>query len=244
MARSNTNAELFKALSQFGRMATSTATFDMEVSATSSVGASTFTVATSTIASTGSYVQIGVSGSYDVGKIEALSTADTGFTLHSKAAYIHSTGEHAIALSRTNLGDLDDNGVQHDVAADRTRIDAATKRHGYDHNINHTEYKVTVALENLSVDNVAAALGIPDAGVTGAGSTADPYVTDMTPDDFDTISPVHFWARGTMGNGNTVEIQWWDCRIDPSKSVQLARGQDAPMSFSFNAQHFRWLNPV
>jgi len=244
MARTNTNSELWKALSQFGMMVESTATFDLEVSATSSVGQDSFTVVTSTAASTGSYVQIGVTGSYDVGKIEALSTADVGFTLHSDAAYTHSTGEHAIALSRTNLGDLSDDGVAFDVAADRTRIDAATRRHGYDYNINHTEYKVTVALENLSNENILASVGIADASVHGAGSTADPSVMDWTPASLDTQSPVHFWARGTLGNGNTVELQWWDCRVDPSKTITLARGKDAPAQLVFNAQHYRWINPV
>jgi len=186
-------------------------------------------------------VRIGNSGSMDIGTIE---TASTSMVLKSVTAYAHTTAEAVVELTRTNLGDLDDNGVQYDVVADRTRIDAATRRHGYDHHINHTEFKVTVALENLSVENMLAALGIPDTNIHGAGTVADPYVADGTPDDFDSIEPVHFYARGTMGNGDTVEVQFWDCRIDPSKSMAFARGQDVPAPLVFNAQHIRWLNPV
>lgn len=247
MARTNTNAELFKALSQFGMItdkSTGAATLNTTVASASVVGAATIKLAAKTGASTagGDYVRIGPSGVMEVAKLEA--TPSTNMPLVSKLAYAHAAAETVRELTRTDIGDLSDDGVAQDVSADRTRIDAATRRHGYDYNINHTEYKVTVSLENLSNENVAAALGMADSVVHGAGTTADPYVVDMTPNTLDTQEPVHFWARGTLGNGNTVEIQWWDCRVDPSKTVTLARGKDAPMQLVFNASHFRWINPV
>jgi len=175
-------------------------------------------------------------------KIEA--PASTNMPLVSKLAYAHAVSEVVRELDRTDLGDLSDDGVQDETAVDRTRIDAATKRHAYDYNINHSEYKVTVNLENLSNENVLTAFGIPETNVHGAGTTADPSVADVRPNDLDTISPVHFWARGTLGNGNIVEVQYFDCKIDPSKSITYARGQDAPLQVVFNAAHRRWINPV
>lgn len=244
MARTNTNAELWKALSQFGVMIDSTGGLTTTLSAAEAEGQTTISLSSKANAAANDYVRIGASGTMDVGQIESVSTAANEITLKSKIAYSHASGATVKELVRTDVGDLSDDGVQLEVVVDRTRIDAGTKRHAYDYNINHSEYRCTVNLENLSNENVALALGISDDNIHGAGTTADPYVVDFTPEDLDTIEPVHFWARGTLGNGNTVEVQMWDCRIDPSKSMAFARGQDAPAQLVFNAAHVRWLNPV
>jgi len=248
MARTNSNAELFKALSQFGKMtnkSTGATTLRTTVASASVVGATTIKLAAKTGASTGGgdYVRIGSPGVMEIAKTEG---ASTNLPLVSKMAYAHAIGELVWELDRTNLGDLSDDGVQLDVAVDRTRIDAATRRHGYDYNINHSEYKVTVSLENLSCENLLAAVGIADSAMHGAGTSTplDPYVVDWTPASLSGESPVGFWARGTLGNGATVELQFWDCKVDPSKSIGLARGQDAPAQLVFNAAHWRWINPV
>ncbi|MFA6044192.1 MAG: hypothetical protein WC718_04350 [Phycisphaerales bacterium] len=248
MARTNSNAELWKALSQFGQMtdkSTGPTTLRTTVAVASVVGAATCKMAAKTGASTagGDYLRIGSPGVMEVVKTEG---ASTNMPLVSKLAYAHAAAEVVRELDRTILGDLSDDGVQLEVTADRTRIDAATRRHAYDHNINHTDYTVTVALENLSDQNVAASLGMADSVVHGAGTSSplDPYVVDMTPATLNTQNPVHYWARGTLGNGNTVEIQFWDCKVDPTKTITFARGQDAPAQLVFNAQHFRWINPV
>ncbi|MFA6044193.1 MAG: hypothetical protein WC718_04355 [Phycisphaerales bacterium] len=243
MARTNTNAELWKALSQFGMMDDSTAASKVNttLSAAYAAGVSTIKIASAVGATALDYIRIGPSGVMEVAQLE---TNTTNPALVSKIAYAHASGETVKELTRTILGDLSDDGVQVEITADRTRIDAATRRHAYDHNINHTEYRVTVAMENLSDENVLTSLGIPESNRHGAGTAADPYVADATPANLDTINPVHFWCRGTLGNGNTVEVQMWDCRIDPSKSITFARGQDAPAQLVFNTQHIRWLNPV
>lgn len=243
MARKNTNAELWKALSQFGMMDDSTGTFmNTTLSSSEAEGQSALSVVITTNGSSGDYFRLGDQGNYEVCQIETATTVV--ITCKSNIAYGHASGEAVVELTRTDLGDLTDDGVVWEVAADRTRIDAATQRHAYTYNINHTEYRVTVNLENLSDENVLTSLGIPESNLHGAGTTADPKVADLTPDDMNTIDPLHFWARGTLGNGNTVEVQFWDCEIDPSKSVTFARGQDAPMQMVFNTQHIRWLNPV
>lgn len=244
MARSNTNAELWKALSQFGMMDDSTGSFlNTTISASAAEGASAVTPASTTNGSTGDYVRVGGHGNYEVAIVDALTTA-SAYTLRSQLAYTHSSGEALVELTRTDLGDVNDDGVQWEVTADRTRVDAATQRHAYDHNINHTEYRITVSMENLSEENLLTSLGVPESNVHGAGTSADPTVADFTPADIDTIDPLHFWARGTLGNGNTIEVQFWDCRVDPTKTMTFARGQDAPAQLTFNARHVRWLNPV
>ena len=243
MARLNTNAELWGALSQFGIMTDSTAGVDTTLSSSAAEGATSLTPASVAGASTlGDYIRVGSRGNYEVAQIESASTV--AFTLKSKLAYDHSTGEAVHELDRTDLGDTSDDGVQVEVQADRTRIDSATQRHAYDWNINHTNYRCTVNLENLSPENFLTALGITDDNVHGAGTTADPYVSDWTPDDIDGMDPVHFWARGTRKNGDVVEVQFWNARIDPTKTMTFARGQDAPAALVFDCSHVRVLQPV
>lgn len=242
MARTNTNAELWAALSQFGYMDDSTGGVDTTLGTSEAEGESALTVATISTGNAGEYVRIGASGNSEVAQVEVDTTVL--MTMKSNIAYGHSSGEPVVGLTRTDLGDTTDDGVQWEVVADRTRIDAATQRHSYAHHINHTEYRVTVALENLSNENMAVMMGIPESLNHGAGTTADPDIVDWTPDDIDTIDPLHFWARGTLKNGTLIEMQAWDCDLDPSKTFQIARGQDAPGQIVFNTRHIRWINPA
>jgi len=243
MARSNTNAELWSALSQFGMMDDSTSSpMSTTLSSSEAEGQTVLSVVITTNGSSHDYFRVGASGNSEVAQIETATTV--AITCKSAIAYAHASGEEVVELTRTDLGDVSDDGVQWEVVADRTRIDAATQRHAYGHHINHTEYRVTVALENLSNENMATIMGIKESLNHGAGTAADPTVVDWTPDDIDGIDPLHFWARGTLKNGTTIEMQAWDCDVDPSKTFTIARGQDAPGQIVFNARHIRWLNPA
>lgn len=244
MTRLNTNAELWKALTQFGAMFASTSSpLTTTLSAAEAVGQTTISVAAVTNGVAGDYVRIGDDKNYEVAQLESTASGPA-FVLKTAIAYAHDSGEAVVELTRTDLGDISDDGVSVEPVGDRERIDAATQRHYLDYNIRHTDFRVTASLENLSPENIATVMGQPDSGVLGAGTTADPHVTDWTPDNMDTIDPVNFWSRGTLGNGQTVEVQFWDARIDPSKTIQLARGQDAPMQLAFNCRHVRWLRNV
>ncbi len=241
MTRLNTNAEIWKALTQFGFMDDTTGTaLGTTLSAAEAVGQSTISMTAVTNGVAGDYVRIGDDANYEVAQIEATASGPA-FVLKTPIAYSHDALESVVELTRTDLGDLSDDGIAIEVTGDRERIDFATQRHFGDWNIRHTDFRLTASLENMSPENMNTVLGIPDTSVLGAGTTADPYVSDWTPDNFDTIDPISFWARGTLGNGNTVEVQFWDARIDPSKTVTIARGTDAPVQIGFNCRHVRWL---
>lgn len=244
MARANNNSELWSHVSQFGYMPDSTSGLDTNLGSSVTSGTSTGISIASSGGSTDDYVRIGNDGNYEVAQV----TANTSDSIDVKSAlafnHANSTTEKVKKVDRTDLGDISDDGIQWEVVADRTRIDAATQRHAYDHNINHTNYRVTVSLENLSDENWAVVMGIDEDNIHGAGTSSDPSVVDFTADDIDGIDPVHFWFQGALKNGDVVEIQCWDCRIDPSKTVTFARGQDAPAQIVFDAAHVRYLRPV
>lgn len=244
MARKNTNAELFSHVTQFGYLAdksTGAATFITTLATTAPAAGTSLTVAAaSTIqATTGNLGYVGDAGNVEMFKLEAISTADV-LTLVSGLAYDHSTGEAVKELTRTNMGDISDDGVQVEVSADRNAINVATERHTYHHHIAHTDYQVTVQLENLSDENLYVMMGIPEA-TAGLGTAADPHVIDWMPDEIDTIDPLFFYMTGVLKGGDLVEIQFMDCRLDPTKTITFARGQDAPAQIVFNTRLHRFM---
>ncbi len=242
MARLNTNAELWKALTQFIVMIDSTATpLSTTLANAIAVGGTAANLTSATNASTDDYIRVGNDAIYEVAQLEGSTTAGT---TKSGFAYAHAAGLAVVELRRIDAGDISDDGISVSSVADRERIDVSTQRHAYDWNVRHTDFEITANLENLSPENFMLVQGILDSSVTGAGTTADPDVSDWTPENFDSIDPIHFAARGTLGNGNTVEVQFWDCRVNPTATITLARGQDAPLQLVFNPRHVRWLNPV
>jgi hypothetical protein len=244
MARLNTNAELFAKLTLFGVMQDSTSGLSAVIStgAGPAAGGSTFGVSATATGSTGVYIRIGPAGGAEIGQVEAGTSL--AVTLKSQVLEAHSSGEAVVQQLRTDLGDIQDDGVQSDIQADRNRIDVATKRHRYAWHIQHTDYVMTVGLENWSAENLLASMAIPESNIHGAGSAADPTVVDWDPELIDTISPLHFYAQGAFKDGRTLEVQWWDVNIDPAKSFNMARGQDAPLTLAFTARMQRFLFPI
>jgi hypothetical protein len=244
MTRLNTAAEIWGDLTLFGIMWDSTSGLSGTLDSSGGIGktASTFAVSVTATGSTGAYIRVGPKGGASVGQIEAGTTG--AITLVSQVGEVKSSGAAVVELIRTDLGDIQDGGINNDIQADRNRIDAATQRHRYAWHIPHTDYVLQVGLLNLSIENLLVAMGIPESEASGAGTAADPDVADWDPELIDTITPVHFYAQGTRKDGQTVECQWWDCDFDPAKTFNMARGNEAPLTFSFSARWQRWLTPI
>jgi hypothetical protein len=246
MARINTNAELWHVLTEFGYMYDSTGAAT-NLTSTVAAGSSSLSVAGTTQFSTGAqeYIRIGPSGGSEVGRVETFTTV--AITLVSQTALDHSSGTilgPVQILQRVNLGDISDAGVTLDVETDRTPINVATRRHRYATHTAHSNYRGSVQLENISMENLLTAMGIDESLLHGAGTVADPTVADWTPDLIDSVDPVAFYAVGALKDGTVVEVQWFDCDWDPTKTWTIARGQDAPLDFAFDAQWMRIINPA
>jgi len=241
MSRKNNNAEIWAALSQFGYAYDSTAgSTALSITTATTVGQSAL-VLSSSGQSTGQYYRVGEKGAFEIVEVETPATG--GFTAHSKLAYVHSTGDACMLLLRTNLGDVSDEGLTDEIQADLTQINAATQLGAYDHHLNHTAFRASVSLENLSMENWAFTAGLLESGIHGSGTKADPTVVDFTPNNLNAYFPLFFYARGTLKDGTTAEVQWWDCVLDPTKTTTYARGQDAPLQLAWTAMHKRILHP-
>lgn len=233
MARTNASGEIWDALTSFLRMIDSTGSPVSIVSTGgSSAGATSLGVTVSTGFSTGDYIRVGPVGGSQVAFVESVSTGGV-LTLRSPLAESASSGEAVRVLSREVIGCPDDNGVQFDVNTDITTINAACQRNAYAHLIGHTDAQVSVGLLNISWENLLATVGVDEANLGGAGTVADPTVAYWLPDQFDSVKPLHFAARGTLKDGTIVEVQFWDCDIDPAKSMALGRGLEVPLGLTF-----------
>lgn len=247
MTRLNTNAELWAYLSNFYVLWDSTSGLSTTVDSTgvdiAASGTTCPTAATAASLSSGvSYVRVGPRGGAVWSLVETSTTAGFVGVSQFGEALVH--GDAVVEQIKTDLGDIADSGISVDVTGDVTTINVATQRHAYAHHVAHTDYACTVQLENLSIENLLTSMGIGDGNKHGGSTTSDPDVADWTPDNIDTINPLAFIAEGTRKDGTNMRVEFWDCDFNPSKTFPLARGQDAPVEFTFYARHIRWAHPV
>jgi hypothetical protein len=252
MARLNTNAELWSHLSNFYVLWDSTSGVSTTVDSTGvDIAATASTMPTSASAtglSTGvSYIRVGARGGAIWALVDAGTTGAGGtgtITARSQWAEAITDNEPVVEQVKTDLGDISDAGISLDVTSDMTTINVATQRHAYAHHVAHTDYACTVQLENLSIENLLVSMGMNDSNLHGAGTTADPNVADWLSANIDTINPLAFLAEGTRKDGTNMSVEFWDCDFDPAKTIAIARGQDAPVEFTFFARVIRWKHPV
>lgn len=244
MPRTNANGELWDALDEFGRIIDSTGgSSGITTASTAAKGATSLTVSASSGLSTGTYIRIGPTGGAQLAYIESISTADV-LTLRSQLAEAVSTGETVFEQARTILGCTTDAGVQTNINTDITTVNSACQRNAYAHLLAHTDAVVEVGILNISWENLLATVGVAESNLSGAGTVADPTVAYWLPDEWDSVKPIHFWARGTLKDGTIVEVQFWDCDIDPKKSLAFARGQEAPLGLTFFPRVEAWFKPA
>lgn len=234
MARLYKNAEIFSHVSEVGFMREATGTHgDTTLSANAAKGALSLTVTAITNFADGDYIAIGAPG--DTQEIGQISGAPAGNTinLRSALAIAHLSGEEVFEVTRTKLGDLTDDGV--DVTwgeGDFNAITAATKRGAVAYLVGHASQLLEFSILNTNPENVAAALGIPETNISGAGTAANPTRLDTAPDDFVTALAAAWYFTGIRKDGSTVEIQAWGVDVDPNTGAQkFTRGQASPIRF-------------
>jgi hypothetical protein len=245
MARLNTNAEVWSVLTQFGVMRDSTGFTALALSTVAEPAGSTGIAlsAGSTTLSTGDYIRIGPTGGAEIGKIDSLSTAGV-IGLSWLLAEDKLAGAAVVRVDRTDLGDLSDDGVAMEIQTEFNTINAGTQRNAYVHHVAHTDSLANIGLENISWENLLASVGDLESNISGGGTAASPTTVHWLPDNFDTVKPIAFWCQGALKDGTGVEVIFHDCDIDPAKTMNLSRGQDAPLNLAVYPRFITWLKPL
>lgn len=243
MARLLTNADIWSHVTAVGRFT------DLSGGASSNLAvADVAKGATSVeVAAIGAYavddpIRIGDDSNEEVGFIESISV--NVITLKNELAFAHVIGEATAEQVRTVLGQLTDDGVDVEHQADRNQINAATRRERLGFLIGNTNDRITFALRNHSLENILAAMGIPEGNIGGAGTAADPSTADVTHDDWDTVENQAFYFTGALKNGATVEVHIWRTEMDPNATISYVRGQAADIPFAIDGGHVRYFQPA
>jgi hypothetical protein len=243
MARLNTSDELWVSVSEAGFFTDETTTPGNTTSdAAYSAGDTVLSVVAETNFAADDLVRIGSGNEMEIGIIE--STAAGSLTLESGIAFAHASGIPLVEQQRVNLGDISDDGVTRESSVERTEIRAATQAGVYATLVTNASARVSWNMLNHSLENVMFALGIDEAGISGAGSAGDPFIADLNPDDFNELTNIGVYFTGTLRDGTTIEIQGWNCDFDPNLTITYLRGQAVTIPFAADIQHLRYLSPA
>jgi hypothetical protein len=234
MPRLYKKAELFSDLKEVGYMREATATHgDTTLTAAAAAGATSLTVAAIANFADGDYFLIGTNEGMEIAQVSGTPAGST-INLRSPLALAHANGEVVKEVTRTKLGDVTDDGVDCSPGeGDFNMIPAATKRGPVGYLMGHIAQLVEFGIEHLNLDNLAAALGIPETNITGSGTAAAPHSLNVLPDSFSTAIDAAWYFTGVRKDGMNVEIQLWGVEVDPTGlgALKFARGQVTPVRF-------------
>ena len=227
-------AELFSDLREVGYIREATGTHGATtLNGAVAKGATTITVTSATNFADGDIIIIDSGESMEIAQ-QSGAPAGNVITLRTALAMAHATGVAVLEGARTKLGDVTDDGVDCSPGeGDFNMIAAATKRGPVGYLAGHIAQLVEFGIEHLNLENVAAALGIPETAITGSGTAAAPHSLNLLPDDFATAADAAWYFTGVRKDGMNVEVQLWGVEVDPTGlgALKFARGQVTPVRF-------------
>lgn len=246
MPRLLKKAELFSHVTEVGYIREKTGTHGATTLTAAAVkGATTLPIASSVNFDDGDIILIDSGESMEVAQQSGAAAIPLG--IRSSLARAHVSGIAVVEAARTKLGDMTDDGVDLSLAeGDFNAIMAATLRAPAGYLVGHIAQMLEFSIEHLNPENLAAALGIPESRISGAGSAASPTKLDLLADEFASDTDAAWYFQGVRKDGTIVEIQAWGVEVDPTaagQAMKFARGQAAPVRFRLRpTAGIRWLS--
>lgn len=235
MPRVNRKTEYFSHLTEVGQIREATGTHgDTTLSAAAAKDATSLTVTAITNFSDGERLIIDTGELMEVNQVSGTPAGNT-INLRSPLARAHASGVVVKEASLIVLGDTTDEGVSLTLGeGDFNSIGAANKRAIVTHLLGHIDQRMGFSIENWVLENILAALGIPESALKGAGTAANPYRIVALADDFATDTEIAWYGKGARKDGRIQEVHAWGGEVDPTalQNLTLARGQVAPIAFS------------
>jgi hypothetical protein len=198
-------------------------------------GATSINIASGTNFANGDVIRIGSGDEMELCRVTA-GGGTTTLTVANPLAFAHAIGEAVVEQTVYDLGDTDEGGVTLEATGEVIDLTAATKRLVFQSLTGYVSLSGMVQLHGLSMHNLAVALGIPFASVTGAGTAADYYQLVTDGNDFLSEQNMSFIVVGTTMDGSVVRCELWGCDMDYSSiSFTLGRGKATPVPLKFVA---------
>ena len=244
MARINTNAEVFKQLTAVGifRDNPATAAGDTTIDTAVAAGDVVIPVASETAFALNDIVRIGSGDTLEDNIV--LSTAAGELTLKMPVAYDHAVGEVVHERVRITVGAPDENGITVRTNAELQEVATAISLKPYLRQVIGMTSELEWSLLNFSLENLAAAAGIPETAITGAGTSTSPQSLVVLDTVVTSDENVTMWAQGLRQDDTTYEVHGWSVEMDPSQEVNLRAGQPALIRMNGSAKGVRWMSPA
>ncbi|MDB4906364.1 MAG: hypothetical protein JWO05_1148 [Gemmatimonadetes bacterium] len=200
------------------------ATAATALTAGAAAAATSITVASIAGLSNGDTIRVGSGEDVELNKI---SGAPSGFvvTLAYPLAKAHVIGEAAKRQISYDHGDPTDGGVTVSIEADNIDVPVATRRVVLSRIDGFARAFVEWAWPTITLPNVAAALGLLVAKVTGSGTTASPFQLITDGSDFGEDTNISVTVVGTLVDGTTMTVELHGVDMDHSVvKAALTRG--------------------
>lgn len=235
MPRKLNNAELWDALSEVGvgrDKASSPKTSTL--AAAPAAGDATFTVVSATGMVANMILRVGKGSDAEIVVISSVST--NVITPKYPLEYAHNVGDDVTEQAKTVLGTIDDNGVTTDSMGQFNDILGATRRQVFGFAGGHWSPKIDFAVENLSLENIAASLGMAESAVLNVSTQ---YRLAANAAKFGKQMDQWFYFVGVMHDQLTnVEVRLWACEVDWTQALKqkFKRGDAAAAAVPFSVR--------
>lgn len=135
--------------------------------------------------------------------------------------------------SDTIIGETSTDGVTYEGQTEETPLKTGTSRGVYLYIPGGVEQTFSFSLVNFSLENVAEAFGLnPSTRITGTGTSIDPYILTMAPNNY-SEQPNRLWfAQGLREDGLTVRMEFNSAQIfSPQVQIKVTTGEGALIPF-------------
>ena len=138
-----------------------------------------------------------------------------------------------VSGSDNELADLDENGLAISIETEEIEVRSGTQRGIYAYLRGTVGQLWEGAALNFNVNNLAFCLGLNEdaTNITGAGTTADPYVLVIDPEKFGEELERTYYVAGARLDGTAVRAEAAARVFSPNLEFSFAQGQVTVLPF-------------
>lgn len=224
MARLNTSAEILHRLTEVGVTDDKTGTFGSTTTTGAvAVGATVVPFTAVTNFAVNDKVRLGRTEYNEIASIATLNV-----TMKRPLEFAHAIGEAVVEVVDVPIGEVSTDGVMFDSQTEETSLKVGTARGVYLYIPGSTEQKFTFNMVNCSLENFAESFGQNPTGITGTGTTIDPYILTLNPNNFGTQPERSWYFIGVREDGMFIRGEFWRSKIyAPQTQIKLTTGEPA-----------------
>lgn len=230
MPRLNTNVEVIKDITVAGYISDAGGGGNSTLSAATAIGATTAVVVSATGFLAGDLVRIGTGNQLEENIVDSIAT--NTLTLRSPLVYAHAIGEAAMERQKVVTGEVADSGVKISTTAAVNKLKTATTKGVYLTMYTDADYMVEWQVVNHSLENVATMHGMPEAAITGTGTTNSPRRLVTTMANLMTVTNISTFLIGHRNDGVTQEVQVWNVDLTPTGDRTYVTGSGVPLTIT------------